>query len=320
MKKDDLLGFIGAIVGVIGAFLLYRHQLNNEKLERNKLNSKILKELLIYTVSETEKIVKSIINIYINFYIDKSRNLDKDDIGLRILQSNIEKDDTKSFSSGIVKYRYAEKTFPHMIEKFAVEDIFHKNEYGVLFNDPMDKQLYEIMYYDFETFREDIIVCFRRLENIDNLIYDNNWTQYIHNTEDISFEDIKSIIKWLNIAPKSVESNYLIQKDLQIKVNELNKKKEILNNIKEYKNTYSFEIDESKYIKDLFSTFRLLHHRKHQEEQLKKDIINHICDFIYYRDEIINILIKKFNDETFKTSTQIIKNELNTIKNELNTK
>ena len=46
--------------------------------------------------------------------------------------------------------------------------------------------------------------------------------------------------------------------------------------------------------------------KKIEEAKLRKDIISHICNFIYYRDEIINVLRDYFKEDTLYTSTELL--------------
>lgn len=317
MSGDDLLGFIGAIVGVIGAFGLYRYQIKNENKQRDMLNLKFINELLIYTIAETEKIVISIINIYMNFYIGNLKKIKKDDIGLKILKANVDDDYNEKVKYFNIKYKFEEKTFPHLIEKFALEDFLNIGQYKNLFDSYIDKQSVELLYCDFNKIREKIIISFRRLEDIENLVYDSNWTQYIHNTDNKNFENIRLIIKWLNIAPKSIKHSHLMYDNFSIEIRELQEKKEIINSSEKFRKERNININQDKYIEEKFETYKLLNLRMIQKEQLKKDIIYHICDFIYYRDEIIKILREKFSNNEFNTSTEILKKLLDDIEDEI---
>lgn len=317
MNGDDLLGFIGAIVGVIGAFYLYRYQIKNENKQRDMLNSKFINELLIYTIAETEKIVISIINIYINFYIGDLKKIKKDDMGLKILKANVDNDYNEKVKCFNIKYKFEEKTFPHLIEKFALEDPLNKGQYKNLFDSYIDKQSVELIYCDFNKIREKIIVSFRRLEDIENLVYDSNWTQYIHNTDNIKFENIRLIIKWLNIAPKSIKNSHLMYDNFSIEIRDLQEKKEIIDSMEKFREEKNINVNQEKFIEEKMDTYRLLHLKLIQKEQLKKNIIYHICDFIYYRDEIIKILREKFPNNEFNTSTEILRKLLDDIENNI---
>ena len=63
-----------------------------------------------------------------------------------------------------------------------------------------------------------------------------------------------------------------------------------------------------------------MHERKYvktlEEGKLRKDIISHISNFVYYRDEMINILRIYFKEDKLCTSTE----KLNEIFDNINKK
>ena len=73
-KGDDLLCFVGSIIGVIGAFILFKYQYYYTKNEESRLSKEIIKNLLSYTVFETESFINYMIEVYINISIKNNKD------------------------------------------------------------------------------------------------------------------------------------------------------------------------------------------------------------------------------------------------------
>ena len=69
-KGDDFLCFVGSIIGVIGAFLLFKYQYYYTKNEESQLSEEVIKNLLSYTVYETESFIDYMIDVYIKFSLE----------------------------------------------------------------------------------------------------------------------------------------------------------------------------------------------------------------------------------------------------------
>lgn len=112
------------------------------------------------------------------------------------------------------------------------------------------------------------------------------------NDNDLKYN--RNILIWFNILKKTIKEIIEERKGVQKEIGEI---KEQLKNIKDdamFKTEQKFLLNQSLSIKKI------------EEAKLKKDIISHICNFIYYRDEIINLLRDYFKEDTLYTSTELL--------------
>lgn len=305
-KGDDILGLIGGLIGVMGAFLLYNFQSNKEKKEESDLNFNIIKNLLIYTVSETDKMLDFMIKIYIKLYIDNPKNADKTSIGFKILKNNVEGKSNNPIM--LITYKYNRGTFEGMIESLGLSDVIHKFEDSSADLNSLEKITFQMIQSDYSTTREDLIREFRTIEDKEYMIYDKNWCSYIHNINDLKFGEIDMIIKWLNIINKPIDKSDEKRKEIVLELEKLNQRKIILDAMRSDK--YNGSINKEKHTLELHEVSRQIYLRNVELERLKKEVIYHICDFIHYRDKVIAMLKSEFKYDKFKTSTDKIKEEV----------
>lgn len=299
-KGDDILGFIGATIGVMGAFSLYKIQSYKEKNDENELNFNIMKSLLIYTISETDSMLDCMIKIYTKLYINNPDKIEKETVGYKLLRSQIE---GKGNWIITINYKYDRGTFERMIESLGADDVAHKFFDSSMISKPLDKITFQLMRYDYSKTREDLIKEFRTIEDKKYMIYDKNWCNYIHNINSLEFKDIDVIIKWLNIINKPIDKIDERRKEVQLELEKLEERKVILDAINSAKNK---QISEQNML-ELHNVSRLIYLRKVELERLKKETIKHICEFVHYRDKIIVMLESKFKYSEFKTSANKVK-------------
>lgn len=300
-KGNDILGFIGSIIGVIGAFILFRYQYEYTKSEESELSKDVIKNLLSYTIFETESIINYMIDVYIDSYFQSKGISKKDeDIQYKILKKKIKGENlgnSFTLSNGrkcSFTWRYNEKTFPHLIEQLGLSDLeFSLHESCLI----IEKGKVDIIYTNNTRaieIRRVIIEKFNKIDNFKNIVYIDNWIEYLYKISNNDLKYNRNILIWFNILKKTIKEIIEERKDIQKEIGEI---KEQLKNIKDdamFKTELEFLLNQNLSIKKI------------EEAKLKKDIISHICNFIYYRDEIINILRDYFKEDTLYTSTELL--------------
>lgn len=241
-------GLIGAVIGVVGAFLILNIQLKNE-IENIKgkenLDLKMMKNLLEYTVSETDYIVTSICDKYQELY-DKT-------LGREVLEAKFKR--AKQGISDMTEHLICKGSLDDDIEIFR--DIHGEEKYEKL------KKNISINYSKYLNTYHDIYETFVKIDR--ELVYDKSWSNYlvaIKNTGQFSYDDIQAIIKWITILNSRT----------------IDKNKEKAQEVKEPSVSYIYN-------KQLITT-------KVSKEQIdvERELLNHIKDFIYYRDYVIDLI------------------------------
>lgn len=307
---DDLLSFIGTILGVFGAYIILKLQIYYEKKIKQDLSSNFIKELLIHTVSETEELILYMINSYINVYVKKS-NLSEDDVGFRMLKENI-----MGLKNSIsIKSDYELATFPHLIEELQID--YYKFYNDPIINKPFNSFSKQIIESNRKNAKKEIVDEYINSNFID-IIYDQNWSQYIHDIDKMKFKDRRYMIRWLTTLSKDVEKYML-------RVIEISKRMDNLNTVydrlqEKINNEDDNNIDEIEKLNILSERFEIeIKIRKNfkEKQRLEKSITKIICDFIYYRDEVISILKNYFEYQNFSRSTELLKNRFKEIENSI---
>jgi len=305
-KGDDVLGLIGGIIGVMGAFGLYKYQSYKENKDENDTNFNIMKDLLIYTISETDKMVYFMIQIYMKLYISNLRGADKSSLGYKILKAYIE--DQAESPIIYIEQTYKRGTFEGMVESLGVDDIGHDFFDSSIELNALEKIQFHLIKSDYNKTREDLITEFRTVENKKYIIYDKSWCNYMHNINCLEFEDLKVIIQWLNIINKPIYNIDNKRKELIKELKKLDDKLELLKKIdssslsKDEEDNHNFKIHD---------VSREIYLKQIHLKRLKIEVMQHICQFIHYRDNTINMLKNKFEYDEFKTSTEKIREKFN---------
>lgn len=310
VKGDDLLAFIGAVIGsgigVLGALFIYRIQSENETERIKTLNSNFIKELLIFTVSETDSLIEYIMNSYISLFIQKT-DLNKETFGFLILKEQLQE---TSFLN-LFKSDYEKKTFPYMIDEVMRNEYSFKTYKNPDINKPINIINKDIIKFKQKDIRAEILEEYKNKSDFKDIIYDENWCQYIHNIGHIEFKDIRVIIRWLTILSKNIDNEISrIDKTLE-KIDLLEKENKDLKSKSENEN--KDEDERLNALSERFDVNRAIYTNKKKQQRLEKEISKNICDFIYYRDEIILILQKSFNFDSFNTSTKVLNNKFEEI-------
>lgn len=227
---SGLTGIIGSVIGIMGAFILFRYQVDCKKKEESIHSSEIIKELLLYTVKETEKIVLSMINGYFLAYVKGL--IVKDDIKYNILKKKIKNYKSCSLCMNAEKIirendYYKEGTFPHLIECL----IYKKSTFRLNEMQFIDDKVVGPTYNGYDDIREksinNVIKSFKGVEYLDGIVYYDNWRECIYNIENINPEDIRDILIWLNILNKKLK---IINKKLETTLKE-EEQSDIISNI-----------------------------------------------------------------------------------------
>lgn len=262
------LGFLGSVVGVIGAYLILKKQLGNEiekSKEKENLEIKMMKCLLEYTVSETDEIIELICKKYSKLY---SNYLGKETLKLKFELSNkkvsrminqLLYENEKEEDLSILEKKLGKKRYDELVRKINMSSIDYKNT--------------------------TIEVCnaFNKIKNYKSLVYDKNWNSYliaIKNSGNFMYEDIQNIINWIGI----------LNNDLGMRnMNEINELIDKINETSCYGRIQEMKVD----IKVDGMSGNI--------EKLLKEVLSHIAKFIDTRDSIISLVEdkKKFGEEVF---------------------
>lgn len=290
-KGDDLLCFVGSIIGVIGAFLLFKYQYYYTKNEESQLSEDIIKNLLSYTVYETESFINYMIEIYVRISL-------KDQNGYNILEKKIKGKSEGGFytlNNGIkfdFNFRYDEKTFPQLIEILGFSDSQVSIYESCLVTEKGEDNIIDTKNNLPSEIREKIIDKVVDINNFREIIYIDNWIEYLYKINDINLKNDKNILLWFNILKKTIVKTIEERNKINKEIIELDDKLKQNRENKLFKIEQEFLLQESKYFKKL------------EEQKLRKDIISHISNFVYYRDEMINILRNYFKENNLCTSTE----------------
>lgn len=243
-------GFVGAIIGIIGAYFMLKEQLNNEVKqinEKENIDLKMMKNLLEYTVSETDFIISGICNKYSELY--------SNGFGKGVLRAKLKK--LVDNPNEIIEHLVCTDVLEY--DKDILFEIYDEEQGNKIIE---NKNLGQEIYID--TYR-DIHKIFVSFKTYKELVYDKSWASYlvaIKNSNKFVYDDIQAIIKWLTLlSSDAVEEN-------KEKLEQLNK-----NHTSDGNGNIMRKIRES-----LYSC------------PIQKELINHICDFIYYRDYIISLI------------------------------
>lgn len=314
---DDLLSFIGSMLGVFGAYIILKLQIYYEKKRTQDLSSNFIKELLIYTVSETEEIILYMINSYINVYVKKS-NLREDNVGFRMLKEDIM--GVKYIPSINSEYELA--TFPYLIEGLLRD--YYKFYNDPVINKPFNSCSKQIIESNRKNSKKEIVDEYSFNSNFRDIIYDQNWSQYVHDIDKMKFEDRRYIIRWLTTLAKDVEKDMLRVIEISKMMDKLNKindsLQEKINNDENDDDNKNDEIEKLNILSQRFEIESKIRTNFNEKQRLEKSIAKIICDFIYYRDEVISILKNYFEYQHFSTSTELLKNRFKEIENKVEEK
>lgn len=257
-------GFVGAIIGIMGAYLVLKEQLNTEvdKIkEKESIDLKMMKNLLEYTVSETDYIISSMCDTYSDLYSEY--------FGREVLELKFNK------SCGYI---------PPMIEDLVCKDPWDDDAYLLqeIYGEEEGKKIADntvLNEVEYINTYSNIYKSFNDIKDYKSLVYDKNWNSYliaIKSNGKFSYEDIQAMIKWICLLSGNVVEN---NKD-KIKVLEQNKKIELA-------------------LEDALE--RILENSIIDEKimEVEKELVTHIMDFIYYRDYVIDLIEdeKKFGED-----------------------
>lgn len=310
---SHLLGAIsnifGGIIGVIGGFILFRYQFYYTKDNESKFSSKILYELLDFTVSETENIIDYMIDVYIGSYVN-GYTLSEETEEYKILKKKIKEEHNGNYFIMPNKIKinfispYKAKTFPYLVQCLGLEEVVYLLQEQCIVNEKDNQITVDCKCKRPKDTIKKIIKEFRKLESIEDIIYYENWKESINKIIDIELKGKSSIFRWLSVVNKNIVK---MVNEEELIVKDINNLEQNINSEKKCE-----EIDKN--YEELFSLNRELHMKKIQMEKLKKDIVSHISKFIYYRDLVIEILNKYNKEKKLKTSTEKMNEKFDSIK------
>lgn len=299
-KDDDFLCFVGSIIGVIGAFILFKYQYYYTKNEESQLSKEVIKNLLSYTVFETESFINYMIDTYINISLKN-----QDD---KILEEKIKgKNQGGSYILSNGKpykfyFRYTERTFPQLIEILGLSDSEILLYESCLITEKGEDNIIDTKNNCYSKIRENIINKVGEINNFESVIYIDNWIEYLYKINDIDLKNNKNILLWFDILKKTITE--IIKKRNETKKTIMNLESELKRNREDdlFKDEKEFLLHENLYTEKI------------EEIKLKKDILSHICNFVYYRDEMIKILRNYFKEDNLCTSTEKLNEKFDDIK------
>lgn len=257
---DDLLSFIGAIVGVIGtygAFIIGKLSENTKEKLKIKREMDLLRNILKYTLKETDLILRSIVEEYIELY--KRANLEE------ILMIRCYEDTTD---------------LPFMIEELITDGLLKEDKRRIKKLERITKEKNSLDYLlrkeDYQNTYYKIHDKFNEI-NLNKLGYDSNWYNYVLdlpiNKKHEKFQYIKAIIDWFVF----LQSNNLKQN--QEKIERL-----LEENIK---------LDVSEQMNANLTPNML----RNVALEVKNNNLKYIMEFIKYRDEVVEVFEKLYKHE-----------------------
>lgn len=256
-KGDDVLSFIGAILGVLGTYGAFYLGENKERKKEKKEKENIiefelelLQNLLEFTIQETSILSECMVDKYIEFYNDQ---MIIDVLYKRCYDENVvfEYMLEELLSKNIVEQD--KKRILGLIKQFDKKDIDSSTlVLTVAYLDKLSENNYKGLYCD-------INKLFCENYNFNRLVYTDDWSKYILHLKDkknykISY--IKDILNWFT---------YLKNDNIYT----------IVNQIKELES----QVSKDDVINNMYKI-----------EMIRKLQLNQMMEFIKYRDGAIDIL------------------------------
>ena len=262
-------GFVGSVIGIMGAYLILKEQMFQEKKrldkelnEKSNLELELLVLLLESTIRDTDKVVYGMTRVYVDLF---KKDLSDNYNGNQIFSSKL--DDIKECKHN--------KFFSDIILAITKDGAAADGEY---FKRYLSNSRFEVderlLNSKYKKVYEDIYDEFNNINDYKALVYDKNWSKYVINIKgkvnenEVTYTEKAVIIyinKWLSLLESmTIENN-------------LNKLNSIDINI-------SYDIPTG-------------HKIENKKNQIKKELANHIKEFIYNRDIIIEILSSAFTTE-----------------------
>ena len=317
IHSTDILGatssILGGIIGVIGTFLLFIYQFEYTKKEDSKANSDIIKELLLYTIDETEGIINNMIDIYVECYVP-GKKIGSETSHYKVLKKKVKAENQKnSINTAYGSTMYFSNphkygTFPYLVQCLGFGDEGFKAYDKMLVDSPDDKSNIDLINIA-SKIRELTVKEFRKLEENNDLIYYDNWKECLYKIIDTKLEDKRSILKWMNSINKTIGKLVEEEKLLAEDIGKLKKEFEEKYGYTQYVNATKDDID----YEGQFSLRRDIYLTELKYNSLRKNIINIICNFIKYRDEVIEVLKVFFGEKDKKDSTEILNEKFDSI-------
>jgi len=184
----DLLGFIGAVIGVIGAYFVASYEFRKQnKIDKN-YSLDMLCCLLNSTIVETDYVIKRFIDVSKCYWEGKIY-----EEYLENIKNEYLKEEAKIFISEVEKTFYTDE---HTLSLF--QSIMSDSRFGNLINN----------------FRNDV----NRDFNFDGIVYDENWYSHLKFITDKEKYYREYIIKWIRLIDntiikipedKNIEGHYL---------------------------------------------------------------------------------------------------------------
>lgn len=278
---DDVLGFLGAIIGVLGtygAFYLGKLQENRKDKIQDKKELELLKNILEYTLNETDLTLSCMVEKYIELYKDNGL---EGTLLVRCYESQtyIPNMIEELITDGLLE---EDKRRTRKANEIESDDIRESKFYNYT---KLDKKKYLETYYNIcDVFNE---------TNYKELVYDHNWYNYILNLpikKNYKVEYIKVITNWfVFLSSDSLRSS---QEKIDRLLEEKVKAEATQDNMK-------------------FCQTGILYK---EALEVKKRQLKDIMDFINYRDGVVEVFEKLYDniqrEEPFIVSFEKFKEEL----------
>lgn len=145
---------------------------------------------------------------------------------------------------------------------------------------------------------QDILNEYYEFNKLENISYYNNWSECMHNIEDIYYKKKDNILRWLNLFNKKIveidlkkyEKEVEEAADIKTRINQSKASEEYIKNI---------QMDE-------YEAERVHNLRNKKLSKISHESIYDVCKFVDYRDQVIKILREDFKCVEFKTSTELL--------------
>lgn len=284
-----LFGLIAGIIGIVatyGAFYIgvktEKEKVEKEKSEQREFELSVLQKLLEHTLDETSMLASIIVDEYVEFYkkygiieILHYRCYENDLVFERMLE------EVSVDESVTVNRRIARELIMAVEGEFSAKSKLYSNIKKIWKRNYMD------LYYEIQS-------SYSKYGDFKKLVYTGDWDKYmlhLKSSKEYTYTDIKNIINWMTFLTSDNLENYN-ERILRLQDNKLM--------IESNRNNNTF-VNITKIDKEI--------------EDIKLEQIYNIVKFIEYRNNVIDVLEKLFDDYEVENdiipSDEEIKNKIN---------
>lgn len=230
------LGFVGALIGVIGTYGAFylgdKKEKEDKKEDKNStinFELELLQNLLEFTLQETNLLLECMIDEYIKFYNDNNiidvlyMRCYNQNVVFDIMLEDLLSDNKQNLDMSILS------SLPKEFDKEDIHGSLNVTFLDLLF---LDENKYKELYYD-------INKLFCNNYNFNRLIYTDDWSKYIlhlKTKEHYKISYIKDLLNWFTyLEDSNISSTVKKIKELELQVTKISSTEDIykLNEMRE---------------------------------------------------------------------------------------